>query len=61
MTLTSSLGCYTYGMDSRYSAVDLNKPNQQLRRDLKEVAIFLEDAVQALFAKAKVLSDAGFI
>lgn len=41
--------------------MSLTKPNQQLRRDLKEAGALLEDAAQALFATAKTLSDEQFI
>ena len=39
----------------------LSRPNQELRRNLKDAAAFLEDAAQALFAKAKKLPDAEFL
>lgn len=34
MTPISSLGCFTCGMDNRYSASALTNRNQLLRRDL---------------------------
>ncbi len=61
MTPTSWPECFTYGTDNRCDAMSLTKPNQELRRNLKNAAAFLEDAAQALFAKAKKLPDAEFL
>lgn len=39
----------------------LTKPNQQLRRDLKEAAALLEEAAHDLFRVAKRCDEAGFL
>ncbi|MFP5498092.1 MAG: hypothetical protein ACLGJE_18300 [Gammaproteobacteria bacterium] len=39
----------------------LNKPSQQLRRDLKESAALLEEAAHDLFRAAKQCDEAGFL
>lgn len=39
----------------------LTKPNQQLRRDLKEAASALDDAAHDLFRSAKQCDEAGFL
>ncbi len=58
-TPTSWLGCSMYGMDNRYKAMALTKPNQQLRRDLKEAAATLKWAGVDLFGVAKRMLAAG--
>lgn len=59
MTPTSWLGCFTCGTDNRYEAMALTKPNQQLRRDLKEAAATLKWAGVDLFGVAKRMLAAG--
>ncbi|SEI17084.1 hypothetical protein [Pseudomonas asplenii] len=39
----------------------LTKPNQQLRRDLKEAAAILDDAAQDLFREAKTYAEPEFL
>ena len=39
----------------------LTKPNQQLRRDLKDAAFALESAALEIFHKAQSGDDAGFL
>lgn len=39
----------------------LTKPNQQLRRDLKDAAFALESAALEIFHKAQAGDDAGFL
>lgn len=46
-------------MDNRYEAMSLTKPNQQLRRDLKEAAATLKWAGVDLFGVAKRMLAAG--
>ncbi|QYM66673.1 hypothetical protein K1X80_16585 [Pseudomonas sp. So3.2b] len=41
--------------------MSLTKPNQQLRRDLKEAALAIEDAANSLFKEAKMLEESGFL
>ena len=48
-----------YGTDNRYNAMALTKPNQQLRRDLKEAAALLKWSGVDLFVFAKRLLAAG--
>lgn len=60
-TPTSWLGCSMYGMDNRYKAMALTKPNQQLRRDLKAIASNLEESCIDLGKLAEKLSDADAI
>lgn len=59
MTPTSWLACFMYGTDIRYNAMPLTKPNQQLRRDLKEAAALLKWSGVDLFVFAKRLLAAG--
>jgi hypothetical protein len=59
MTPTSWLGCFTCGMDNRCNAMPLTKPNQQLRRDLKDAAALLKWSGVDLFGVAKRLLAAG--
>lgn len=59
MTRTSWLGCFTCGTDNRCDAMALTKPNQQLRRDLKEAAALLKWSGVDLFGVAKRLLAAG--
>lgn len=44
MTPISWPACFTYGTDNRFDAMPLTKPNQQLRRELKELGLGLEQA-----------------
>lgn len=39
----------------------LTKPNQQLRRDLKDAAFALESAALEIFHKAQSSDDTGFV
>jgi len=48
-----------YGTDNRYDSMPLKKPNQQLRRDLKEAAALLKWAGVDLFVVAKQMLAAG--
>ena len=48
-----------YGMDNRYKAMALTKPNQQLRRDLKEAAALLKWAGVDLYVVSKRMMAAG--
>ncbi len=41
--------------------MSLTKPNQQLRRDLKDTAFALESAALEMFHKAQGSDDAGFL
>ena len=59
MTPTSWPGCFTYGTDNRCDAMALTKPNQQLRRDLKEAAALLKWAGVDLFVVSKRMMAAG--
>lgn len=59
-TPISWLGCFTCGTDNRCDAMALTKPNQQLRRDLKEAAALLKWSGVNLMKMAVRLSDAGF-
>lgn len=59
MTPISWLGCFTCGTDNRCDAMALTKPNQQLRRDLKEAAATLKWAGVDLFGVAKRMLAAG--
>ena len=58
-TPTSWLGCSMYGMDNRYKAMALTKPNKQLRRDLKEAAALLKWAGVDLYVVSKRMMAAG--
>lgn len=59
MTPTSWPACFTCGTDSRCDAMALTKPNQQLRRDLKEAAALLKWSGVDLFGVAKRLLAVG--
>lgn len=59
MTRTSWRECSTFGTDNRCNAMPLTKPNQQLRRDLKEAAALLKWSGVDLFGVAKRLLAAG--
>ena len=59
MTPTSSLGCFTCGMDNRCDAMSLTKPNQDLKRDLQGVASDLKWSAVELMRIAERLSLAG--
>lgn len=59
MTRTSLLECFTCGTDSRFNAMALTKPNQQLHRDLKEATALLKWSGVDLKQAAVKLSDAG--
>lgn len=61
MTLTSWLECFTCGMENRYEAMSLTKPNQHLRRDLKAIAFNIEQSCVDLGKLAEKLSDADAI
>ncbi|MFP5498093.1 MAG: hypothetical protein ACLGJE_18305 [Gammaproteobacteria bacterium] len=41
--------------------MSLTKPNQQLRRDLKEAVLAIEGAANSLFKEAKMLEESGFL
>lgn len=60
MTHISWPGCSTCGTDNRCNAMALTKPNQQLRRDLKEAAALLKWSGVDLMKMAIRLSEAGF-
>ncbi len=59
MTRTSWLGCFTCGTDNRFDDMALTKPNQQLRRDLKEAAALLKWSGVDLMQAAVRLSESG--
>ncbi len=59
MTPTSSLACFTCGMDSRFSAMALIKPSQPLRRDLKEAAALRKWSSENRMQANVTLSEAG--
>lgn len=61
MTHISWPGCSTCGTDNRYNTMALTKPNQQLRRDLKAIALNLEQSCIDLSKLAEKLSDADAI
>lgn len=60
MTRTSWPVCFTCGTDNRCDAMSLTKPNQQLRRDLKEAAAQLKWSGVDLMKMAVRLPEAGF-
>ncbi len=59
MTPTSWPGCFTCGTDSRYEAMSLTKPNQDLKRDLQGIASDLKWSAVELMRIAERLSLAG--